>query len=537
MLPTAFPSSPVSPEHAALIQSVIDEFMPLTCIPHPSGHEQRVSDYLVAWAQKHKLRVEQDAQYNVIIEKPASTGRESAPTVILQAHMDMVCVARNGVPFEPTTDSIKVVNDGTCLSAEGTSLGADDGIGIAIILYLLGNQHLTHGPLRALFTTSEETNMAGMGHLDARHLAGNFLINVDGEEAGSLCNSSADATLYSFTRPAVWKPLHDERALTLRVDGLRGGHSGMNIHEGRGNALRLLGFALASLTGQNIPVRIAALQGGIAQNAIPSHAEITLVCPAASVDIAKKLVQRYFADTHDALRHTEHGLKLTCTPASLPAKALDSDLSVEVVSFMCLAHSGVYTMSPLMPGHVESSANLGVMELDEQQVRAQIFARSSSNTLSRELAVLYEMLAASTGFSCIVGHHAPGWPVNPDSALTRLASAAYHSVTGQTLRIVPVHAGLECGYCLDKNPRLDVISVGPQVDNVHSPAETLHLNTLPDVVHMLEILLEKLALRPWGRSGASPPKKHRCALKPHDAQGVQGHDAQNPGCMKHGGGE
>lgn len=498
-----------SPADQRIIDDVLALFLPLTKIPRPSGHEQAISDFLMAWAAGHGWAAQLDAQQNVIINIPATLGHESVPTIIFQAHTDMVCVADpsakrpNGTAYSPEHDPIITHNDGTFLSAKGTSLGADDGIGVAIIQHIVAKADLAHGPLRICFTADEETGMSGASKIDPAHLEGTYLINVDGEEADTICTSSADCTLYSVQCPLSWGKAVGDAAVTIHIDGLRGGHSGINIHEGRGNALRLMGFAMAELMQHNIPFELAALSGGLAQNAIPPRATATVVLPAAHVPQAQSVLKNYADTMHGALQYTDAECTCTCTPASMPAKVTNAAQTAQIVHVLCLAHNGVYTMSPLVHGLVESSANLGVAAMDEQGFEARIFARSSSLEYSKQLDTLYKTLAHSTGCSCTMLHHSPGWPVDPTSRLVPWAQEIFAQKTGRALHVRPIHAGLECGYFLEKNPHLDIVVLGPQLDSPHSPAEKLHLHTIPAVVHIIEGLLQRIITDPAARSAVS----------------------------------
>lgn len=489
-------SSPPSASDQRIIDNVVEFFLQLTRIPRPSGHEKAVSDHIAAWGKARAWPVQQDELHNVIITIPASPGYEAVPTTILQAHMDMVCVAdptATGPTFKPEHDPIITVSDGEYMTGKGTSLGADDGIGIAIIQHIVENPQLVHGPLRLCITADEETSMTGADALDAAHLEGAFLINVDGEEAGTVSTSAADATLYSLKRALPWGTPKGDAALTVQIDGLRGGHSGMNIHEGRGNALRLLGLTLTDLVQSGIPVELSHLHGGLAQNAIPPRATATIILPAAQMAKAQSLIAENAQRIRAALQYTDAAVTCTCSPVPVPTRVTDAAHTAQVVYLMCFAHNGVYSMSPLVHGLVESSANLAIVQVDEHGFEARIFARSSTHAYTQELHTLYATLAHSTGCTCTVLHHSPGWPLNPESRLVPLAEELFAAKTGHKLRIKPIHAALECGYFIEKNPQLDVIALGPQLDSPHSPAEKLHLHTIPTVVHLIQELITRIA--------------------------------------------
>lgn len=493
------PNSSIDFSPTPALRIVLDEFLALLRIPRQSGHEQQVSDYLAQWAKKRGLPCVQDPQNTIIIDKAATSGHEHAPLTILQAHMDMVCVAQEGLPFNPLTDAIRPLFKGSLLMAEGTSLGGDDGIGIAIILAILQNTQLVHGPLRAIFTTDEETSMSGAAALAPHFLAGKYLINVDWEEAGSLCNSCAGSTLYTLECPvlrvAPALPLQDCTMVEIKVGGLKGGHSGINIAEGRGNALKILGHALSLLAEKDIPVECFSLAGGFAHNAIPAQAQALCVIPAAFEAKAMSLLHQYGELVQADMRLMEKNLLFNFTLVPLPESCavLSAAQSRRILDCITLAHNGVHSMSHAVPGLVESSANLGKLELGADYFSACIFSRTCSPLQAQYLETHYKTLARSLNLNCTLSLNTPGWPVRPDSPLVRLASAAFEQSTGKKLTIMPVHAGLECGWFALKNPQLDMISLGPQLDNAHSPTESLHLDTVEETQNLIEELLTQLA--------------------------------------------
>ena len=292
---------------------VLSEFLELAKVPRPSHHEERVSEYLFQWAKRHGLAVEKDNMNEIIIDKPASPGCENVPRVIFQAHMDMVCVCEEGVTYDPMNDPIKVINDGVTLTADGTSLGADDGIGVAMCLYLLQDDTLRHGPIRAIFTTNEEDGMDSIA-IDPKYLDGGYLVNLDWETLGSLCNSCAGGDFFNYSHKAEWEtPIVGCKTLTISLSGLLGGHSGVGINKGHANALVSIATLLAMLRQGGVSYRVASFSGGQAKNAIPAFGTATIVLSATEEDRAKAIIETFRAEFAEAFGNIESDMVFTTT--------------------------------------------------------------------------------------------------------------------------------------------------------------------------------------------------------------------------------
>ena len=284
---------------------VLSEFLELAKVPRPSHHEEHVSEYLFQWAKSHGMAVEKDNMNEIIIDKPASPGCENVPRVIFQAHMDMVCVCEEGVTYDPMNDPIKVINDGVTLTADDTSLGADDGIGVAMCLYLLQDDTLRHGPIRAIFTTNEEDGMDSIA-IDPKYLDGGYLVNLDWETLGSLCNSCAGGDFFNYSHKAEWeKPIVGCKTLTISLSGLLGGHSGVGINKGHANALVSIATLLAMLRQGGVSYRVASFSGGQAKNAIPAFGTATIVLSATEEDRAKAIIETFRAEFVEAFGNIE----------------------------------------------------------------------------------------------------------------------------------------------------------------------------------------------------------------------------------------
>lgn len=473
---------------------VLSEFIELAKVPRPSHHEERVSEYLFQWAKRHGLTVERDELGEIIIDKPASPGCENVPRVIFQAHMDMVCVSEEGVDYDPVNDPIRVINDGVTLSAEGTSLGADDGIGIAMCLYLLQDDSLRHGPIRAVFTTNEEDGMDSVA-LDPKYLDGDYLINLDWETIGSLCNSCAGGDFFNFSRKAEWEaPPAGSKTLTVSFSGLLGGHSGIGINKGHANALVSIATLLAMLRQGGVDYRLASFGGGQAKNAIPAFGSAVIAVPAGDEAKVEAILGRFRTEFVDAFGNIEpEGVFSADMSSPAPTRVLRREAGFGMAELMTVVPNNVHTMSPFVDGLVESSANLGVASVDDDALRFTVFARSSVAYQATQLGAICSALAGGFGFDFESEGHIPGWAVNPNSRLTKLACEAYRELTGSDMIVEPVHAGVECGAFAEKNPHLDMISVGPTLTDVHTPNETCRIEDVRITTELLIEILERIA--------------------------------------------
>ena len=472
---------------------IIGEFMEIAKIPRPSHHEEEIAAYLCRWASDHDLYAEQDAIGNVIIDKPASPGYEAAPKVILQAHMDMVCVAAEGVAYDPLHDPIRVINDGSRLTADGTSLGADDGIGVALCLYVLQDQALKHGPLRVLITVNEEDGMDSAA-IDPKYLDASFLINLDWEWLGSLCNSSAGCDFFTLTRPAVWEPIPPSDALIqVQIKGLLGGHSGVDINRGRANALVSLATALYRLEGEGIPFHIVDFGGGQAKNAIPASAQAIVSVPEEHRQRAAACLEeegQRFLEAFDAIE--EGAVFSVAALTDRPRRHLEKSLGGDLLGLLLTLPNNVHTMSPFADGLVESSQNLGLLTVDDGQITLSAMERSCVRYRGEEILRTSRLIARRFGFAYLQGEHAPAWAVNLKSKLTPLACRVYQELTGNTMVVEPVHGGLECGAFSEKNPTLDMIAIGPTLTDVHSPKEACDLESVRITAELVVAVLEQL---------------------------------------------
>ncbi len=474
---------------------IVDNFLSLCAIPHKSHHEEEISRFLYNWGREHGLQAERDQAGNVILSRPGTPGRENAPATILQAHMDMVAVAADGVTFDPLRDPIRPVFEGDWLRADGTSLGADDGAGVALAMTILADDQAVHGPIRAVFTTDEEDGMSGANALDERHLEGKYLINLDWEAFGSLCCSSAGSDMYAFRRPVRWSAPGDKAAFfSLTVQGLEGGHSGAQIHLGRKNAIRLAAEILLAGGEEAGSLALSAFRGGSAHNAIPSSASAVAAVPvdraAAFLAAARAKIDELLAACAVTDPHAEIRLEKTA-PAE---KILPVYLTRDLLGMLTSVHDGVNTMSAAIPGLVESSANTGLCQLSETDFSFVIHQRSSEPALTRSMHHTFAAQAETFGFTMEVLSSGPAWPVREGSELVEMTRKRFQSLFGREIRVEPIHAGLECGAFSMKNPDLDIISIGPDLQDIHSPRERLYLPSLDDCDRLVRGLLEDISV-------------------------------------------
>ena len=474
-----------------ILESVLDEFKNLAAIPRQSGHEQAVSDFLKKYLTEAGFSVQQDEVYNIIADAPASPGYEKAPLTIIQGHMDMVCVAEEGYSYDPQKDPIKLVRDDKYLSAEGTSLGADDGIGVAEGIYVLKNAK-DHGPLRLIVTVDEERGMTGAVNLEDKYLAdASFLINCDSENWDELTVGCAGSVTLDFSRKLKRTAPQGKAAWKISVNGLLGGHSGERIGDGRGNAIRTLALALQALQEKGL-VEVADFRGGKARNAIPDSAAAVIVTDLAEEEINEVL----FAELgrfNKIYGSVDPEAKFQAVKAELPAEVLTAGDAKRLLSLLTILHTGVFAMSTVIPGLVETSANLGVVEMKADEVAVQYFPRSAVDQKIDEFRHFAQQMAELTGFTAHIGTQSPGWKENKDSRLAKIMAETFKAQNGQPMKVETIHAGLECGWHFRKNPQLDMVSIGVTTTDIHSPKERLELATVEPQVKLILETLKKIA--------------------------------------------
>lgn len=472
-----------------ILEEVLAEFSKLAAIPRPSKHEQAVSNFLREYLTELGISATQDLKWNVIAEIPASAGYESAPLTILQAHMDMVCVAETGYEYNPLRDPIKLVRTEKFLEAEGTSLGADDGMGIAEILYVLKHDgEFPHGPIRVIFTVDEEAGMSGAANLNARYLDdATYLINCDSEIFDEIVVSSAGNIHVDFSREVNYVAPNENftTAVEIKISGLSGGHSGLEIANSRANAVKVMEGLLRAIRERG-NFQLAHFSAGTAPNVIPSAAEVVLVTnlPAPDISDAGEIFTERIKKIYGA-----HNFKVEVAVAQVPEKVLSAADFESLAGLITLIHSGVYSMNGTAP---LTSANIGIVRAGES-VEVEVLARSNITELLAEFINLFAQAAKLTGFGVKFGTPMPAWDLKPNSRLTQIVTETFTELNGFAPKVHASHGGLEGSFFAAKNPRLDIISTGTTNENIHSTKERLHLETVEPHVRLIIETLKKIA--------------------------------------------
>lgn len=455
-------------------ENVLRYFEEISAIPHGSGNTKAISDYCASFAVSHSLEYMQDEVNNVIIIKPATAGYENAPAVILQGHLDMVCEKDADRVIDMAKEGLKLATDGQWIWAEGTTLGGDDGIAVAMALALLDADDLPHPRLEVVLTVDEEIGLLGATALDTKMLQGRMMINVDSELEGILTISCAGGIRANCHVPVEWEPAAG-RLCRLSVSGLVGGHSGIKIINGSANANVLMGRLLYTLS-QEMPLRLVELGGGMADNAIAALCEAAVLIPEEEARRACELAADCAGVFAREFRVTDPDMRVECA-AELPVEvsALTAEATTHVISALMLLPNGVQTMSADIPGLVQTSLNMGILRLYEDEAVASFSVRSSLATEKAMLCNRIDCLAQLLGGKTTYAGEYPAWEYKPDSHLRELVAKVYEEQTGKKAKIEAIHAGLECGIFAGKLPGLDCVSIGPDMEHIHSPRERLNV--------------------------------------------------------------
>jgi dipeptidase D len=461
-------------------------------IPRPSRHEERIREHLLAWARERGYSTRVDAAGNVVIPVPATKGREHAPVLVLQAHMDMVCEKNADVSFDFARDAIQLDRDGDWLVAKGTTLGADNGIGLAAALALADDPSVTHGPLEILVTVDEETGLNGASALDPALVTGRRLLNLDTEEVGAIYIGCAGGGNSNLSLPVKREAAPaGARAVEIRVSGLKGGHSGMEIVLQRGNAIRGLARVLRAAGDA---VRVAHLEGGNAHNAIPREAHAVCAVKAADVDTVTRVIATAAAELREEIGAADPGIAVTVTPVAGGAeRPFDPASHRRVLAALLAIPHGVEAMSADVPGLVETSSNLAAARTEGDVVHALVSVRSSIRPALLALRDRVHAVAELAGGTFEDNVPYPGWKPNLGSEVLRVARAVHERELGKAPELKAVHAGLECGVIGEKLPGIDMISIGPWIESPHSPGERVNVPSVETFWKYLKVLVAALA--------------------------------------------
>ncbi len=468
---------------------VFENFYAITQVPRPSHHEEKISAFLAQFGRDLGLETEVDALGNVIIRKPAAAGMENRQGVILQGHMDMVGQTAPGVTHDWENDPIQAYVEDDWVVAGDTTLGADDGIGLALIMAILQSKTLSLGPIEALLTVNEEDGMDGALGLQPGVLNGSILINLDSEDEGVFTIGSAGGVYADISNTYAEAPAPAATtAYSITIDGLKGGHSGVDIDLGRGHATKLLVRLLSQLSRTD-GVRLASLAGGTAANAITTSATALVVVPDDKRDAFVADVKDYETTVKSELAAVEPGLQVNATAAGMPAKVMDEAAQQTLIDALYANPQGVIRMSDEVEGLVETSTNMGIVSLGNGGLEVICYLRSSVDSelddLSAMVASVWDLASTSVAFN----NRFSGWKADPDSQILLLMKRVYQDLYGKEPEVQAVHAGLECGTIVASYPGMEAISIGPTLKDVHTTGERLQVST----VGMLnDLLIETL---------------------------------------------
>ena len=473
-------------------ENVWKHFYELTQIPRPTGYTKAVEKYVVDFAKSLNLDVKQDKVGNVLITKSASKGMEKAPTVILQAHLDMVPQKNSEVNHDFLKDAIDAYIDGAKVKARSTTLGADNGIGAAAILAVMEDSDLKHGKLEGLFTIDEEEGMVGAFGLESGFLTGSILLNLDTEEEGELCVGCAGGRDENIS----WQFKDEEVpegdiAVKISLTGLKGGHSGGEIHLGRANANKLM-FRFLKDAVRSVEARLSSINGGSLRNAIPREAFAVVTLPADNADLLFDLVDDFSDIYNEEYRGIENNLKFVAEKTALPNTLIPEEIQDNLINAVEACPNGVISMLQSFPGTVESSTNIASVKSESGKIEVKFLTRSSSETRKEALDSSIESLFSLAGAKVESVNDYPGWEPNINSHVLQVMKDVYKEKFGKEPIVQVVHAGLECGIILGSTPNLDIVSFGPTIMNPHSPDEFVEIETVGKFYDYLLSTLEKL---------------------------------------------
>lgn len=476
-------------------QNVWKHFYSLTQIPRPSGHMEKITKFLIDFGKGLGLESFVDEVGNVIIRKSATPGMENRKGVILQAHMDMVPQKNNDTIHDFTTDPIETYVDGDWVKAKGTTLGADNGLGVAAIMAVLEDNNLKHGPLEALITKDEETGMYGAFGLKPGTMQGEILLNLDSEDEGELyigCAGGLDITATLEYKEET--PMADFVARKITLKGLRGGHSGLEINEGRGNANKLLARIVHDLLIE-FDSQLASFEGGNMRNAIPREAHAVLVFNPEDMDGLEDYMKEYEAQLNDEYAPIESGITLSIEEVTLPTAVVPSEIQDNMINVLMACQNGVMRMIPTIPDTVETSSNLAIINIGEGKASFKILARSSSDSMKECLTTSLECCFSMAGMKVEMTGGYSGWQPDINSPILHAMKESYKKQFGTEPAVKVIHAGLECGIIGAIIPGLDMISFGPTLRSPHSPDERALIPTVQKFYDFLIATLEQTPMK------------------------------------------
>ena len=475
-------------------QKVFDYFYQITQVPRPSKKEEKIREYVIGIAKKLNREFQEDAAGNIVIRKPASQGYETSPAVVLQGHVDMVCEKTKDAAIDFDNDPIQVHIDGDYIKAHQTTLGADNGIAVATMLAILEDENVKHGPLELLFTIDEETGLTGATKLDPKMLKGRYLINLDSEDEGMLFVGCAGAKDCLLTVPVKWKESHHEDLLRLdiKVDGCVGGHSGLDIHLGRANAIKVLTRVLWNIHNE-FGIRICDIRGGTRRNAIPRDADAVVMVPTDELNAIRKRIQSLQKTIKAEFKTTDPNIKIMFKEtANQKSPMMKKSQTTGLLNLLYGLPHGVIAMSNDIPGLVETSVNLATLETNKTSIVIGSSHRSSVESEKRDIVERVFAIASLAGADVEETEGYPGWKPNMNSKVLKACKEVFEGIYGVEPKITAIHAGLECGIIGEKFSDMEMISFGPTIKNAHSPDECLHIPSVKPFYESVIRVLDKM---------------------------------------------
>jgi len=467
-------------------------FEKLTQIPRCSGEEQEVSDYLKGVALDLGLEVIQDEELNIIIKKPGTPGYENKPIIVLQGHMDMVCEKADDIDFDFSKDPIDISIEGDYVVAKDTTLGADNGIAVAISLAILESKDIAHPPLEVLITTNEEVGLTGAASLNPEHINGRILINIDSEEEGIVLVSCAGGENNIVTIPLSWTPLDSNKSsFLLRISGLIGGHSGMEINKGRANSNKLMGRLLYGIK-QEIDFDLGYIEGGSKSNAIPRLNVTKIAVDNNDVEKLFEIVKKIEKDLSLELASSDAGLAISLEKIDNLTNVFTKSVKDKIITALMVIPNGVHSMSQDIEGLVESSNNLGVVKTYDEEVVFECSIRSSVASLKKNISDQIKLLTHLLECQWESTSAYPAWQYKKDSYIRQVFIKSYKELFDKDLEVGAIHAGLECGIFDEKFDNIDMISFGPDLKGVHAPGEALSISSTERTYRLLIKVLENI---------------------------------------------
>ena len=473
-------------------QIIWKNFYLLTQVPRPSGHLDKIQQFLLDWAKEHGIEAFKDNAENIVMRKPATPGMEDHKTAVLQAHMDMVPQKTDESNHNFETDPIETYIDGDWVKAKGTTLGSDDGMGVAAIMAVMESKDLQHGPLEALITADEEVSMYGVNNLSADTLKGDILLNIDNETMGEFVIGSAGGVNISATMQyKEVAPDEDDIAVKVMLKNLRGGHSGLEINEGRANANKLMARFVRQAIADD-EARLCTWTGGNMRNAIPRTATVVLSLPKENLDDLKDLVQYCEKTFQDEYRGVEEGISMTIETTALPAGQVPLEIQDNLVDAIMACHDGVLRNIPSIPSVVETSSNLGIINIGAGEANLLILGRSSNETMMEYIQEMQESCFSMAGMKVEFGGKYGAWQPNFDSPIVATMVKVYKDLFNEDANVQVCHAGLECSIIGGVYPKMDLVSFGPTLRSPHTPDERCNIPSVAKFWEFLKALLKAI---------------------------------------------